>query len=80
MKELYEKFKLIIWLIIAIILFLKLDELGKNGRYVPVGETGFEILDTQNGKIYRKNNNNYGEAILNNKGLFNWIQESDNVK
>lgn len=51
MEIIKGNWKMIVFVILAIFLLIKLDELSSNGRYVAFGE-GYGVMDSRNGKVY----------------------------
>jgi hypothetical protein len=63
MEIVKENWKMVLFIILAIFILIKLDEISSNGRYIVVGE-GMRLLDTRNGKIYK--------PVKEKDNLFNW--------
>jgi hypothetical protein len=74
MEIIKENWKMVVFIILAINLLSKLDDLNKNGRYVKVSDVDGipQIMDTRNGKVY---------TMKSQKGKMPiWEQETEGVK
>jgi len=71
MEIIKENWKMVVFIILAIFLLVKLDEISSNGRYVTYDAFN-GILDTRNGKVYI--------ADSEKDGLFIWKQKIQEIK